>query len=450
MKNTLLTGAAFVLLAGIVCATDFESERATNWHHWRGPDANGVAAMADPPVRWSEEENIKWKIEIPGKGSATPIVWNDRIFVLTAIETDRKPDSNSANSAPEESSGRRRGGFGSVPSPQNYFSFVVLCYDRKTGEKLWEEVATEAVPHESRHLTATFASGSPITDGNLIYATFGSRGIYCYDMQGSFQWSRDLGDMRTRNEFGEGASPTLHEQTLVVPWDHEGQSFVTALDSQTGEPRWKVERDEATTWATPLVVDVDGVDQVVLHGTNRVRSYDLNDGRLIWECGGQAFNPVATPIAADGLVYCTTGRRGYAMSAIPLSAEGDITGTEEIAWNRTDSGAYVSSPVIYKGQVYHVKECNAILSCLDAKTGEALFGPKRLPGLRNIYASIVAASDRIYITDREGKTLVLRHGPELEVLATNALDEGADASLVLVGKEIFLRSEQHLYCITEN
>jgi outer membrane protein assembly factor BamB len=255
--------------------------------------------------------------------------------------------------------------------------------------------------------------------------------------------------MRCRNSFGEGGSPALAGEHLIVPWDHEDQSKLYALDTKSGEIHWQVDRDEPTTWGTPLVTDAGGRTQVVMNGTQRVRSYDARDGSLIWECGGQAFNPVASPIRFGDLVCCTTGRRGFATSAMPLSATGDITGTDKVAWHRTDSGAYVASPVIYQGRLYHIKGTSAVVSCLDASSGEAVFGPSRLPGLRDIYASPVAAADRVYFSDRKGATVVLKHGDQLDVLATNTLDEGCDASLVLIGNQILLRGSKHLYCIAK-
>lgn len=448
MKHMIFCAVTWSLVS-CVLAGDFETSRLQNWHQWRGPNADGTAPSANPPVRWSETENVKWKVEIPGLGSATPIVWNDRIFVLTAVQTDRAAET--AENAENEGEGARGGENRSrrfrSAVPRHYHRFTVLCYDRETGKELWTRVAAEEVPHEGHHSTGTFASGSPVTDGSLLYVTFGSRGFYCYDMEGTLQWKRDLGDLQIRNAFGEGSSPVLCGGKLIAPWDHEGRSSVVALDSKTGATLWEVDRDEATTWSTPLVVTADGGTQVILHGTKRVRSYDPEDGRLIWECGGQAMNPVASPVACDDLVYCTTGRQGYAVSAIPLAARGDITGTEQIAWHRDDSGAYVSSPLLYGGLLYHVKGLTSILSCLDAQTGEIVFGPERLPGLREIYASPVIAQQRIYLTDRGGRTLVIQHGRELNILATNSLDDGVDASFALVGEELFVRGNKHLYCI---
>jgi outer membrane protein assembly factor BamB len=308
-------------------------------------------------------------------------------------------------------------------------------------------VAAEAVPHEAGHQTNTFASGSPITDGRRLWVSFGSQGIYCYDLEGKLRWKRDLGDMQTRNAFGEGASPALYKDTLIVPWDHEAQSFIAALDANTGEPRWKTDRDELTTWATPLIVEHDGRVQVIANGSNRVRSYDLKTGEVIWECGGQASNPIPSPVVQNDLVYCMTGYRGYAVYAIPLDSKGDITDSNHIAWSRTDAGPYVSSPLLYGGQLYFTKARDAVLSSLDAATGEPIIEQVRLPGLNSMYASPVAAADRIYFTSREGATIVLKHGPQLDVLATNRLDEGIDASPAIVGKRMYLRGENHLYCI---
>jgi outer membrane protein assembly factor BamB len=368
------------------------------------------------------------------------------------VETDRKEEAPQREE-PADQGDRprqgRRGGFGRREAPTNIHQFIVLCLDRNTGREIWRQVAREDVPHESGHQTNTFASSSAITDGRSLYASFGSHGIYCYDLDGKLQWETDLGDMRTRNGFGEGASPALYEDTLVVPWDQEENSFIAALDARSGKQRWKVERDEVTTWATPLIVEHKGRVQVIANGSNRVRSYDLADGKLIWECGGQASNPIPSPIVQDGVAYCMTGYRGYAVYAIPLDAKGDVTDSDQIIWRRTDSGPYVSSAVLYGGQLYFTKGRDAILSSLDIKTGEPLIEQVRLPGLNTMYASPVAAAGRIYFTSREGATIVLKHGPKFEVLATNRLDEGIDASPAIVGKQMFLRGERRLYCIEE-
>jgi outer membrane protein assembly factor BamB len=417
--------------------------------------ATGEAPLGDPPTAWNGEQgtNIRWKVAIPGRGSATPVIWDDKIFILTAIPT-AADDDGSAEPPPAEppaagAEGRRGGGRGGFrqPPPTKPFDFVVMCLDRQTGKTLWQQTATSQIPHEGGHATNTFASGSPITDGKHVWASFGSYGIYCYDMDGNQKWSRDLGDMQTRASFGEGASPTLAGDTLIVTWDHEGEDFIIAMDALTGETKWQVDRDEPTTWSTPLVVAYEGRQQVVTNGTNRVRSYDLASGELLWQCGGQMTNPIPCPVSWDGMAFCMSGYQGNAVYALPLGGKGDLTDTDQIVWSRNDAGPYVPSPLLYRGRLYFTKSRDNILSCLDAKTGEPIIDQQRVTGLGGPYASPVAAKDRLYFVGRDGQTVVMRFGDQIEVLATNPLGEGVDASPVIVDRQLFLRGAEHLFCI---
>ena len=445
-------GLAVVLLTGQLWANDFENARLDNWHQWRGPNANGIAPNGNPPLHWDESTNIKWKVEIPGKGSATPIVWKDRIFVLTAIDMGVEPADQLRTAAQPPTDGRseRSGGFRHrmTRDVSTIHEFVILCLDKETGGARWKQIANREVPHEGGHLTNTHASASPLTDGKNLYASFGSRGIFCYSLDGDLIWKRDLGDMQTRRGFGEGTSPVLHGEHLIVTWDHEGDSFITCLDAGTGADRWKVARDEVTTWATPLIVKHGDVTQVVTNGTIRSRAYNLENGEQIWECGGQATNPIASPVVHDGLVFCMTGHRGYALNAIPLDATGDITDSDNIAWTRTRGTSYIASPLLQDGLLYFTKSRNGILSCVKARTGEEVYIEKRLPGISTIYASLASAAGKIFIVGRDGTTVVVKQGPDFEVLARNQLDEGIDASPVIVGDDLFLRSSGHLYCIS--
>lgn len=428
-----------LLLLSHTAAAESPAERfAHNWHQWRGPDANGVAVDANPPVRWDPSTNIQWKTAIDGEGSATPIIWGDELFLLTAIETDRVAEKPSV---PDERAKTR--------PPGKYVKYVVLCLDRATGNEKWRRVACEDVPHEGRHRTNTFASASPTTDGNRLYVSFGSRGIYGYDLAGNLQWQRDLGQMRTRYGWGEATSPVVYGNSLIVNWDHEDQSFIAVLDTATGETKWTRDRDEPTSWATPLVVEHHGRTQLIVNGTTRVRSYDLSTGDVIWQCGGQTVNAIPSPLAADGFVYCMSGYRGAAAFAISLGVTGDITDTNQPRWVYRRATPYVPSPLLYGSQIYFTAQNTSVLSCLDVESGEAIFDTQRLPGLGNVYASPVAAAGRIYFTDRDGTTVVLKHGAQLEVIATNKLDAPTDASPAIVGKQLFLRSAQHLFCIEE-
>lgn len=429
-----------------------------NWHRWRGPLANGVAPNGNPPTTWDLETNIKWKQAIPGRGSGTPIIWGDKLFISTAIKTDKQPSGeNGADAeaeepaderqdAPQDNRRRRRRG---SAKPTNVYSFDVLCLDRHTGQELWHRTLTEAVPHEAGHSTNTFASASPVTNGEHVYVSFGSYGMFCLTMDGNPVWDRDFGDMQTRAAFGEGASPALHEDTLVVNWDHEGQSFIVAVDAKSGKTRWKKDRDERTTWVTPLIVEAAGRTQVIVNGTNRTRSYDLSNGDVIWECGGQVGNPIPTAVVLDDLVYCMSGYRGAAVYAIRLDSQGDVTGSDSVVWHATRGAPYVPSPLLYGERLYYTKSNNGILSIVNARTGEALVNQSRLPGVDSIYASPVAAAGKVYIVSRDGITVVLDDADEVDVVATNELGEGIDASPAIVGNQLFLRGEEHLFCIEQ-
>lgn len=464
--------AALICVAAATAVAQPGDEDQKNWPHWRGPLVTGASPSGNPPTTWDEKTNIKWKVAIPGKGSASPIVWGDKLFLLTAIETQKtallqetQPDRPGANATQDRPEGGRRGegrgrggpggppggggrgGFGGGAAPISPYQFVVLCLDRNTGKILWKQVAREEVPHEGAHNTNTFASASAVTDGKLLYASFGSRGLYCYDLDGNLKWDVDLGDMQTRNSFGEGATPALHGDTLIVPWDHEGQDFVVALDAKTGEEKWRQTRDEPTTWSTPLVVPRGDGWQVVLSGTNRVRSYDLETGDTLWECGGQTTNVIPIPVANDEFVFAMSGFRGAALYAIPLDATGDLTDSDKVAWKRSEGTPYISSPVLSNGLLYFTKDRNAILTCVEAATGKEVYSNQRLPDMNTLYSSPVAAGGNVYFFSREGTGVVVKEGREFEVVATNKLDETIDASPAVVGDTMYVRGEKSLYCI---
>ncbi|HXG47720.1 MAG TPA: PQQ-binding-like beta-propeller repeat protein [Methylomirabilota bacterium] len=428
------------------------------WSQWRGPLASGVAPLADPPLTWSETNNVKWKVKIPGFGTSTPIIWENRVFILTAVPTGKKvePKEPAAAAPPPEPAGnpeggqrRGRGGGFASEKPTESHRFVVLCLDRATGKVLWEKTAREEVPHEGHHRDHGYASASPVTDGKVLVAHFGSRGLYCYDLEGNLKWEKDLGDMRTRNGFGEGSSPALHGDTVVVLWDHEGEDFIVALDKNTGKELWRTPRDEPSGWCTPLIVEHAGRRQVIVNATGKVRSYDLANGRVLWECAGQTANAIPSAVAAEGVAYVTSGFRGSALQAIKLDGKGDLTGTDAILWSHNRNTPYVPSPLLFGDALYFVKGNEAMLSCFEARTGKPVIDGERIEGIRGVYASPVAARDRIYLLGRDGATVVLKKGSKLEVLATNKLDDKTDASIALVGRELFIRGHQYLYCIAE-
>jgi outer membrane protein assembly factor BamB len=440
MKNVALALLCACAAAAVPRAAAQTKEALHNWPQWRGPLANGSAPEGDPPVRWDEKTNVKWKVALPGRGSSTPVVWGDRVFVLAAVDTGRaaapadlpKPDPHFKLK---------------TTTPKTYHQFLVLCLDRGSGKVRWQRVAAERVPHEGLQPNNSYASGSPVTDGRHVWASFGTQGVYCYDIDGQLRWQRDLGAMHTRYGYGEASTPALHGETLVLNWDHEGQSFLVALDAGSGKTLWKKDRDEPTTWTTPLVVEHGGRAQVVVNGTRRARGYDLATGAVLWECGGQTVNAIPSALAYDGLAICMSGFQGSAACAIPLDARGDLTGTDKVAWQYHRGTPYVPSPLLAGGRLYFTSGNDPLLTSLEAKTGKVLLDRERLPALGSLYASPVWAKGRIYLVGRDGTALVLRHGDKVEVLAVNRLDEPTDASPVVVGRQLLLRGQRYLYCM---
>jgi outer membrane protein assembly factor BamB len=438
-KSTVLA-LCTCLFAAPAGAGPFSEDRLDNWPQWRGPLASGAAPRGNPPLRWDANTNVRWKTPLPGRGSATPVVWGDQVFVLTAVDTGRGADPADL---PKPAAGLEK----RTQPPRTYHRFVVLCIDRGTGKVRWERTAAEQVPHEGHHPTHSYAAASPTTDGRHLYASFGSHGVYCYDLAGNLRWKRDLGRMETRLGWGEGSSPVLHGDTLVVNWDHEGQSFIVALDARTGQTRWKADRDEKTSWSTPLVVGHNGRAQVIVNATNRVRSYDLATGKVLWECGGQTVNAIPAPVSDGTAVICMSGYRGAFACAIPLDSSGDVTDSSKVVWRCTRGTPYVPSPLLVGGRLYFTQANNPQLTCLNAKTGAVLIDRERLPAVSSLYASPVGAAGRVYVVGRDGTTVVLRQGDKFEVLAVNRLNDPVDASPAVAGKQMFLRGEKYLYCL---
>ena len=510
---------------------------ADNWPNWRGPKANGVAPNGNPPAEFSEHKNVQWKINLPGSGSSTPVIWKDEVFILAAEKTGKKaagsedetPNEQGNNNSqrrqrPEgrgrssergssanrggfggnsfnrdemmkrfdkdgdgelndterqamrdefrqqfsrnrgsdrrsnersrrggrSGSGSSRGGFGGGRKPTEEYRFSLISYDRESGKENWRSIATTAIPHEGHHRDHGYASASPVTDGKNIIVSFGSRGLYCFDMKGKIEWKKDFGDMRTRNSFGEGSSPTLHENTIVLLWDQEDDSYIYAINKKNGKIKWKRERNEATGWCTPVVTTHKGVTQVLVNGSKAVRSYRLNDGKLLWQCSGQTGNPVPSIVVDKQNAYAMSGFRGAYIAAIKLGGDGDLTGTESVAWTANRGTPYVPSPLLSNDRIWYLAGNNGILSVRDTKSGKSLIEGERLTGISGVYASPVSASGKVYIVGRNGSIIVLKDSAKFEVLASNKLDEKFDCSPAIVGNQLFLRGKEHLYCIANN
>lgn len=503
-----------------------------SWPTWRPASGNGVAEKATPPIEWGTGKNIKWKTEVGGTGFSTPILWKDKIFLLSAEPVGAAsdllgadPSNTQRGSGSSAGQGPRGGGQGGRgpgggPSPELIaefdkdgdgelgdaerdalrsamrtrrgdqggpsqaqatrgggqrqgsplaageprgrrgnpnrsaqtllvHQFKVIALDKDTGKVIWERLAREEKPHEGHHPSHGYADASPVTDGNHLYASFGSRGIFCYDLEGNKIWETDLGDMRTRVGFGEGSSPALAGEHLIILWDHEDDSSIVALNKKTGEEVWRQSRDERTSWTTPLIQEVACKLQVIVAGTNATRSYDAKSGDLIWEASGLTSNVIPTPVVGHGNVYVTSGYQGNAVQAIKLTSKGDVTDTDKVIWRVRESAPYVASPVLSGNRLYVTKSFDAYISCLNALDGTHFYQDIKLDDLRGIYASPHAANGYIYVAGREGTTVVLKDSETFEIVATNKLDDKIDSSPVAIGSDLFIRGHKYLYCISD-
>jgi outer membrane protein assembly factor BamB len=326
-----------------------------------------------------------------------------------------------------------------------------MCLDRKSGKVIWERVAKVATPHEGYHRNyGSFASYSPLTDGKFLYASFGSRGIYCYDLDGKKIWERDLGvKMQMRNEFGEGAAPALYNDLLIHNFDQETGSFVVALDKRNGKQIWRIDRDEVSAWSTPTVIDAKGKKQILIAASNKVRAYNPEDGKVIWECAGLGTNVIPHPVQYKDTVLVMSGHRDPKLMAIRLGREGDLTGTDAVIWSQTRGLSYTASPVLYDDKFYALTD-NGMLSCFNAATGSPYYQQTRLPQADNFKASPVGAGDKLYLASESGVVTVVKMGEKFEIVATNTFEDQMFVSSPIVAEgDLYLRSKTHLFCISE-
>ena len=453
-----------------------------HWPQWRGPHANGVSPHGSPPTEFGESKNVKWRVKIPGKGHSTPIVWGDRIFLTTAVpaqpqvvttparraavrggsnsnglmaqrERQGRGDPSRRGRSDRERRGQRgrgRGGFGRI-FPTGEHAFVVMALDRNTGKKIWERTAVVTTPHEGYHRQyGSFASNSPVTDGEMLYAYFGSRGIFAYDLEGDLKWKKSLpAQLHKRNAFGEGTAPVIHGDVLLLNCDQEAQSFILALNKRTGEQLWHQDRDELSTWTPPLVVEHAGRHQVVVGGMT-ARSYDLETGKLIWQAAGMGTNAIPAPVQTDDMVILMTGHRSPNLLAIKLGGEGDLTEDPEyIKWTNQRGNSYTASPVLHNGILYFLTDRGTI-SAFEAATGKIYYHQQRLPEFASFKASPIAAGEKLYLASEGGDVFVLKLGKTYEALAVNNMgDEMFVSSPIVAGDDLFLRSQDELFCISK-
>lgn len=424
-----MMGAAAIALLVALGSAD-----AVEWPQWRGPLNTGMA-IGDAAVRW-DASNIRWQLPIPGRGHSTPVVAGHRMFLTTAVPTGQ--------GVPVRTGGRAGGGADAGLEHR----FEVLAIDRSTGKLLWQRTATVAAPHEGYHrVYGSFASNSPVTDGERVYAFFGSRGLYAYDMIGTLIWKKDFGvQMRMDLAFGEGTPLTLHDGRLLLHFDHLDGGFLVMLDPATGREIWRTTRTERFNWAGPYVAFHDSRRQIVVNGET-VRSYDFETGQFLWEAAGLGENSIPQPVQHNDLVFAMSGHTIKMLMAIKLGRKGTLTGTDAIAWSTARGAAYTPSPLLHDGRLYVVTD-NGMVSCFDAATGKPHYQQARLPKPYSFKASPVGAAGKFYLATEEGDVVVVRMGDRLDVLATNTFDnQSFIASPVIVDGTIYLRSRTHLFAI---
>ena len=417
-----------------------------NWPQFRGTASAGVADNPNLPDHWGTNENVAWKTEVPGRGWSSPIVWGGRVFVTTVVsEAEMEPPKKGLYFGGERKE-----------VPQATHHWLVLCFDLASGRELWRQEAHRGTPLNRLHVKNTYASETPATDGERVYASFGNVGVFCYDMEGRKLWSANWPPVKTRNGWGAAASPVLHQGRLFLVNDNDENSFAVALDAKTGRQLWRAERDEKSNWATPYVWQNARRTELITPGTKKVRSYDL-EGKLLWELGGMSSIVIPTPFSQFGLLYVCSGYVGdntRPVFAIQPGAAGDIslkpgeTNSEFIAWFQPTAAPYNPSPIVY-GNYFYVLFDFGFLSCRDARTGRPIYDKQRIrpEGNTAFTASLWAGNGKIFALSEDGDTFVFQAGPEYKLLHKNSLDEMCMATPAIAGERLLIRTLTKLYCL---
>jgi len=435
-----------ILVWLIACA----SVSGQHWPSFRGPNASGVSDGHPTPVKWNAPsgESVLWKTPIPGVAVSSPVVWGDRVFVSTAVSSD--PHATI-----------RTGLYGDVEpsSDLSRHSWRLVALDKRTGKVLWERVAHEGVPRTKRHPKSSQASPTPVTDGRHVVVSFGSEGLYTYDVDGKLLWKRDLGVLNAGwfydpdYEWGVGSSPIIWKSSVIVQCDIQKNSFIAAFDVATGQPLWRTPREEIPSWSTPAIYEGNGRAELVTQATNFTRGYDPSTGQELWRLAGNSEITIPTPIIGANLIIVTNGYRGVQpIYAIKPGAKGDITlkgeqtQSEFIAWSTKRGGPYIPTPLIYRDQLY-VCSNNGVLSAYDARTGQRLY-QERLGGTGGSFsASPVAADGKIYLASEDGDVFVIKAGPTYELLATNSMGEALMATPAISEGLIIIRGLKDVFAI---
>ncbi len=445
--------ATMLLVAAILTLKVARAE----WPQFRGPQGNGVCDTTKLPTHWGVDQDIAWSMKLPGVAWSQPVTAGSKVFVTTAI-TDEQELPRVAESGPGFSffsrEGFSRAFLGGGEPPKVTYRWQVLCLDGETGGVIWEQVAREGQPSIPIHRSNTYASETPVTDGQRVIAYFGMTGLFCYDLDGQLLWKKELGSYPTQYGWGTGSSPILHGSRLFVQVDNEESSFVVAIDKVSGDELWRASRDEKSNWSTPFIWASGVRTELITGGGNKVRSYNPETGELLWEMNARG-RCATTPVADEERIYVGSVTRSTGSSeelvAIRAGASGDISNQTDdadsaIAWRVRGAAPELASPLLYQSCIYTLKQQGGIIACYDAETGKRHYR-QRLPGAANFIASPWASDGKVFCIDETGQTFVLAAGPKVEVLATNKLDDMFWSSAAVVGDRLLLRGVKRLYCI---
>ena len=438
MKVTRRIGLALLFISSLTTAGS-----AANWPQWRGPDGSGISTEKNLPATWTPTTNIKWKAAIPGRGHSSPIVWGNRIFVTTAVEGDVVPGAKAVTHMAGDKEFLHPDSVGADRKHQ----FKVIALNRESGKIVWEALAWEGTPYDNRHRKSSYAASTPATDGKMVYAFFGTEGLYAYDFNGKLAWKAQLGKLGTVG-MGTGTSPILFNDLVIVQCDEDNgeASFIVALDKKTGKEAWRTPRKIQVSWSTPLLVKTATRSELITSGTETVVSYDPATGKELWHHQGVESNAIPSPVANNEMVFLVAGFPAKIAMAIKLGGSGDLTDTANVPWKYAKGTAYVPSPILYGDYLYLTTD-RGILTCIDAKTGEVKYEGGRIPIPATFTASPVAFEGKILMTSEDGDTFIVKAGPKHEVLGTNSIGEPVYASPAIADGRIFIRGEKNLYCI---
>ena len=388
-----------------------EGEATRYWARWRGPSGQGLVDGKGYPDTWSGTDNVVWKVPVPGSGNSSPIVWRDQIFLTTASD-----DGSQAS---------------------------ILAYRRSDGQRLWEAVVPAGAP-DRPHNKNGYASATVATDGQRIYASFGGRGLMAVDMSGKQMWHTPIG--RVENYHGPAGSPLLYKNSVILYQDQRSGSFVAAFDRATGKQVWKTPRDAQVGWGTPIAIRVVDHDELIVHGQNRVVAYNPDTGAELWRCGGSTFEVIPTPVVGYGMLFCASGRAGPTLAIRP-GGKGDVTSTH-VAWTTPRGSPFVPSPILFGDLLYTINDMQSIVSAFDARTGTSLWqGRLGVATREGFSASPVALDGKVFFTNDDGETFVLRAGKTFDLMHVNRIGERTLASPALVDGRWYIRTAQHLYAI---